>query len=89
MKPYLQRLGLTRSSLAMMVKGALPATIATAIYQSPAVASVYGNFGFLITVASILSMQLLPRARFLQNVALGTVIQSSPSHKDSTFAHSS
>ncbi|KAF2424923.1 hypothetical protein EJ08DRAFT_723189 [Tothia fuscella] len=74
MKGALQRWGLTPRNLKMMFKGALPSTIATAMYQSPAVASVYGNFGFLITVASILSLHLLPRARFIQNVALATFL---------------
>jgi hypothetical protein len=73
MKERLVRWSLTPRFFAMMVKGALPPTIATAMYQSPAVASIYGNFGFLIVVTSILSLHLLPRARFIQNVALATV----------------
>jgi hypothetical protein len=56
-----------------MVKGALPPTIAIAMYRSPKVATVYGNFGFLIALVSILSLHLQPRARFQQNVALATV----------------
>jgi hypothetical protein len=58
---------------AMMIKGALPPTIAMAMYRSQSVANVYGNFGFLIIVTSILAMPLQPRARFQQNIALSTV----------------
>ncbi|KAF2673859.1 hypothetical protein BT63DRAFT_410811 [Microthyrium microscopicum] len=42
--------------------------MAIAMYRNPAVATVYGNFGFLIALASILSLHLQPRARFQQNI---------------------
>jgi hypothetical protein len=73
MKNPLLRLGLTAPVISMMVKGALPPTIATAMYQSSAVSTVYGNFGFVITIGSILALHLLPRNRFLQNLILATV----------------
>jgi hypothetical protein len=43
------------------------------MYRSTAVATVYGNFGFLIALASILALHLQPRARFQHNIALATV----------------
>jgi len=73
LKTLAKRIGLTSMILAMMIKGALPPTIAMAMYQSHSVANVYGNFGFLIIVTSILAMPLQPRARFFQNIALSTV----------------
>ncbi|KAF1982765.1 hypothetical protein K402DRAFT_339639 [Aulographum hederae CBS 113979] len=56
------------------MKGALPPTIALAMYRSPAVATVYGNFGFLIALASILSLHFQPRARFLLNVGFAALL---------------
>jgi len=79
MKRFFTRVGLTGRVFVLMVKGALPPTIAIAMYRSPAVAKVYGNFGFLIALASILSLHLQPRARFQQNVALATVCPRSSS----------
>ena len=73
MRKLILHFGLTGDVLFMMIKGALPPTLAIAMYRSPRVATVYGNFGFLIALSSILSLHLQPRARFLQNVALATV----------------
>jgi hypothetical protein len=67
------RFGLTSQVFLQMVKGALPPTIAITMYRNLVVAQVYGNFGFLIALASILALPLQPRARFLQNIALATV----------------
>ncbi|KAF2817756.1 uncharacterized protein BDZ99DRAFT_565457 [Mytilinidion resinicola] len=74
MKRPLLRVGLTGRVFLLMVRGALPPTIAIAMYRSPKVATVYGNFGFLIALASILSLHLQPRARFQQNIALATLL---------------
>jgi hypothetical protein len=79
MKRQMEKWELKPRIMAKMVKGALPPTIAIAIYQIPAVASLYGNFGFLVAVASILSLHLLPRARFVQNVAIATVCSTTSS----------
>ncbi|KAF2495901.1 hypothetical protein BU16DRAFT_617432 [Lophium mytilinum] len=73
-KSILLRIGLTGRVSLLMVKGALPPTIALGMYRSPKVATVYGNFGFLISLASILSLHLQPRARFQQNIALATLL---------------
>jgi hypothetical protein len=67
------RTGLTGRLMIQMFKGAVPPTIALAIYRSPAVARVYGNFGFLIALASILSLHLQPRGRSQQNIILAVV----------------
>lgn len=67
------RIGLTGRLLIQMFKGAVPPTIALAIYRSPAVARVYGNFGFLIALASILSLHLQPRGRLQRNIILAVV----------------
>jgi len=69
------RLGLTRPMISLMIKGAIPPTIAIASTQSSAFLGVYGNFTFIIAIASILSLHLLPRHRFLQDLAL-TAVQS-------------
>jgi hypothetical protein len=72
-KKLLLHIGITGQLFLLMIKGALPPTIAIAMYRSPQVARVYGNFGFLIALASILSLHLQPTARFLENIALATV----------------
>ena len=41
-----------------------------AIYQSTAVAKVYGNYGYLVAIVSFISMPILPRAKYLQTLLL-------------------
>jgi hypothetical protein len=73
MKNLLLKWSLTRPMISMIIKGALPPTIATAIGQSLAFSTVYGNFGFVITLATVLSLHLLPRHRYLKNLIVATV----------------
>ncbi|KAK8061115.1 hypothetical protein PG997_015336 [Apiospora hydei] len=54
----------------IMVKGAVAPTIGIAIYQSTAVANYFTTLGYLVGIISILSVPILPRGKFLQNVVL-------------------
>ncbi|KAK8076681.1 hypothetical protein PG994_003953 [Apiospora phragmitis] len=57
----------------IMVKGAVPPTIGIAIYQSTAVANYFTTLGYLIGIISILSLSILPRGKYLQNVVLNLI----------------
>jgi hypothetical protein len=70
---FASRFRSTCSNVIRTVKGALPPTIAVAMYQSSNVAIVYGNFGFLIAVASILALHLQTRGRFQENILMALV----------------
>lgn len=67
---FLAHLGVTIPILKTMFKGALPPTIAIAIYQSNGVAERYRTLGNLIAIVSILSLCTLPRMKFLQTMFL-------------------
>ncbi|KAK5216438.1 hypothetical protein LTR72_010612 [Exophiala xenobiotica] len=64
--------GLDVPTVLMMLKGALPPTIALAAYQSDAWAREYGTLGYLIAIMSIISLPILPRAKFAQNIVTST-----------------
>ena len=73
--------GLNAGMLVMMFKGALPPTIAIAIYQSSGFADKYSTLGYLVAVMSILSFAIMPRAKFVQTmffniigISIGTCI---------------
>lgn len=67
------KLGINPFVVMIMVKPAVAATIATAIYQSPSVAVHYQNLGYLIIVISITTVPILPRGKFLLNLFLSLV----------------
>jgi hypothetical protein len=73
MENILLKWGLTRPMISMIIKGALPPTIATAMGQSLAVSTVYGNSSFVITLAAVMSLHLLPRHRYLKSLLVATV----------------
>lgn len=73
------KLGLDIGTLLMMGKAALPPTIALAMYQADAVAQTYATLGYLVAIVSILGFCIMPRAKFVQTMAmniLGTCIGS-------------
>ncbi|KAI0127860.1 hypothetical protein BJ170DRAFT_391372 [Xylariales sp. AK1849] len=67
------KLGLDLPTMIMMVKGAIPPTVAISIYQATPVANYFGTLGYLIGIMSILSICILPRGKFLQNLVLNTL----------------
>lgn len=50
LKQLWQKAGLDYMTLALMLKGSLPPTIAIAMYQSRAVSSQYGTIGYLVAI---------------------------------------
>ncbi|ORY68434.1 uncharacterized protein BCR38DRAFT_423239 [Pseudomassariella vexata] len=67
------RLGLDLGTVLMMVKGAIPPTIAIAMYQSTAVATQFTTLGYLVGIISILSLSILPRGKFIQTLLLNVI----------------
>lgn len=66
-------LGLDPVTLLLMFKGSLPPTIGIAIYQARGVQQVYGNTGYLVAITSVLALCIMPRGKFLQNLAINLV----------------
>ena len=58
--------GLDAITLILMFKGALPPTIALALYQWTAFADQYTTLGYLAAIMSLLSLAIQPRAKFCQ-----------------------
>ncbi|KAH8658195.1 hypothetical protein BX600DRAFT_400895 [Xylariales sp. PMI_506] len=56
----------------MMVKGALPPTIATAMYQAPVVNRYFTSLGYLIPMVTLLAVAILPRGKYIQNLLLNS-----------------
>lgn len=61
-------LGLDVGIILTMVKGALPPTIAIALYQSDAFAAHFSTLGYLVAIMSTLSFATMPRAKFVQTM---------------------
>jgi hypothetical protein len=71
------KLGINAFVVMFVVKGALPPTIAIAIYQRYSVASNYLNLGYVMIVISILSVPVLPRGKYLMNLLI-TLVSMDP-----------
>ena len=67
------KVGLDLPTVMMMAKGSLAPTIGLSMYQATAVAKTYTTIGYLIPIVSLLSMPILPRAKFLQNLFLNVI----------------
>ncbi len=67
------KLGLDVGMLMMMAKGALPPTIALAIYQNTAFAAIFSTLGYLVAIMSVLSFCILPRSKFIQRMLLNII----------------
>ena len=65
--------GLNVGILLMMFKGALPPTIALAVYQVSAFAAIYSTLGYLVAIMSVLSLCILPRSKFIQTMLLNVI----------------
>ncbi|KZF26963.1 hypothetical protein L228DRAFT_258315 [Xylona heveae TC161] len=73
MRTYWAKIGLDWLTFQMMIKGALPPTISLAIYQSSSVPPIYTTVGYLISIASMIGMALLPRAKFIQAMIMAVL----------------
>lgn len=63
-----RKLGLEPFQILLAVKGALPATIALAAYESLGFAEIYTTLGYLVAIMAHLSMAIQPRAKFIQSL---------------------
>lgn len=57
-----------------MIKGAIAPTVSLAIYQNSNVANHFLTIGYLIPIMSILSVPAFPRARFIQNLLVTSLL---------------
>ncbi|KAK5676191.1 hypothetical protein LTS10_011003 [Elasticomyces elasticus] len=73
LKTLWTKLGLDPLTLMLMLKGSIPPTIAISMYQSRGVATQYSTLGYLVAIMSILGFAIMPRAKFLQTMALNLV----------------
>ncbi|GES64700.1 MFS transporter [Aspergillus terreus] len=63
-------LGLDLPTVLLMAKGAIPSTIALAIFQASPVASHFSTVGYLMAIVSVLGFAIMPRAKFVQMMFL-------------------
>lgn len=61
------------ADIAWKYRGAVAPTIGIAIYQHHAVANYFTTLGYLVGIISVLSLSILPRGKFLQNVVLNVI----------------
>ncbi|KAL8776179.1 MAG: hypothetical protein Q9194_003314 [Teloschistes cf. exilis] len=62
------KFGLNLGMVITMFKGALPPTIAIALFQNTGFANTYSTLGYLVAIMSILSFAIMPRAKFIQTM---------------------
>lgn len=75
------------TTVMIMVKPAIAATIAMAIFQSHAFAKHYLNLGYLIIIVSITTVPILPRGKFIMNLLVSVVSERLPLPQ-CTYIHS-
>lgn len=66
----MQKLGLNDVLLKSMFKGSVAPVIGLAIYQAPSVMRQLTTLGYLVGVITVLSLAVLPRGKFIQNMIL-------------------
>ena len=66
-------LALDPPTIIIMIKGALPPTIALAVYQGKSFAAKFSTLGYLVAIISLLGMAIMPRAKFVQNTVLNII----------------
>ncbi|TAQ84624.1 hypothetical protein B7494_g7055 [Chlorociboria aeruginascens] len=64
------KLGLDMGTVMMMFKGSVAPTIAIAFYQANAVAKTFSTLGYLIPIICVISIPIMPRARYIQTLLL-------------------
>ncbi|PLB49083.1 MFS transporter [Aspergillus steynii IBT 23096] len=64
------RLELDLPTVILMMKGAVPPTIALAAYQADSFASHFNTVGYLVAIVSVLGFAIMPRAKFIQMMVL-------------------
>ncbi|KAF2806265.1 uncharacterized protein BDZ99DRAFT_538446 [Mytilinidion resinicola] len=72
-KQLWSKLDLDVGTFLIMMKAALPPTIALAMYESNAVSTQYGTLGYLVAIISILGFCIMPRAKFIQTMTMNII----------------
>ncbi|RDL39937.1 Uncharacterized protein BP5553_04277 [Venustampulla echinocandica] len=67
------KLGITPPLLMMMLKGSIAPAIGVAFYQADSVARTFATLGYLVPIISILSISIMPRAKFFQTLILNVL----------------
>ncbi|CAD6443985.1 6591b8dc-15cf-408f-bb8d-ed5171e1b646 [Sclerotinia trifoliorum] len=70
LKAMWEKLGLDAPTLMMMFKGSVAPTIAIAFYESDSVSRTYTTLGYLVAIICVLSLPIMPRAKFFQTMIL-------------------
>ncbi|KAJ6025254.1 uncharacterized protein N7446_013835 [Penicillium canescens] len=69
-KKIAAKYGIDAPLVLLMIKGTVAPTVGVAIYQVDSVARHFSTIGYLIPIMSILTVPVLPRARFCQNLVV-------------------
>ncbi|KAF7909581.1 uncharacterized protein EAF01_003299 [Botrytis porri] len=67
------KLGLDAPTLMMMFKGSVAPTIAIAFYESDSVSQTYTTLGYLVAIVCVISLPIMPRAKFFQTMILNVI----------------
>ncbi|THV48868.1 hypothetical protein BGAL_0223g00100 [Botrytis galanthina] len=67
------KLGLDAPTLMMMFKGSVAPTIAVAFYESRSVSQTYTTLGYLVAIICVISLPIMPRAKFFQTMILNLI----------------
>lgn len=70
----LAKIGLDVPTISMMFKGSLPPIICISIYQANSISSIAPTLGYLMPIISVLSLAILPRGKYMQNLLLNTMM---------------
>lgn len=70
LKQIWTKIGLDKPTIFTMLKGGVAPIICLAFYQATPVADTFTTLGYLVAIASLLSMPILPRAKFIENMIL-------------------
>ncbi|KIV87338.1 hypothetical protein PV11_02891 [Exophiala sideris] len=69
---FKRTLDLDLPTFLMMLKGGISPVIALAAYQSDAWAGEYTTLGYLVAIMAVISLPILPRAKFVQSMLIST-----------------
>ncbi|ELR07383.1 hypothetical protein VC83_06608 [Pseudogymnoascus destructans] len=67
------KIDLNLGTLKMMFKGSLAPIIAVAWYESLDIVKIFTTLGYLVPVIAVLSITIMPRAKYIQTLILNTI----------------
>ncbi|TVY38822.1 Uncharacterized protein LSUB1_G004247 [Lachnellula subtilissima] len=67
------KIGLDVGTVMMMFKGSVAPAIGIAFYQADGVAKTYSTIGYLVPIVTVLSMPIMPRAKYFQTITLNLI----------------